>query len=580
MGYNESTFNISKKLILTKKGGVKLLKRKFTILVFGLMVMLFVVTACTNDEEAGKESETGENGEKVYTYTFFNASSTGTDVNTGDTKIGKMFEEATGVNFDVEHIVGDSNQKIGTMIASGEYPELLNAQNATNDVIDAGGFVPLNDLIEEHAPNLRKLYDPIWERMKQEDGNIYILPSGVSNGYIKPPNVDENAFWIKRDALREQGYPHPKTIDEFFAIVEEYAKAHPTTEDGAKTIPYTILQYDWHVSQLFDPPAFLSGEQEGIIIDNETLEVSLHHNKDITKRWLKILNEVNAKGLFDKESFTQNYDEYLAKISSGRVVGFFGPRWESDSALDALEQDDDPYNDFMGFPIVFEEGIKDQYLTPVSYVTSPGMGLTTGTPEEDQIRIIKFLDHMAKEESQKLITWGIEGEMYEVNEDGRFYRTEEQIELVKEKSFRDEFGFSALGWYWPVMSGTFYDGNATDPNVQPEVAQLAYDEVDKEFLDAYGIEMFTDIFTEPEPAPWYPFWDAVIETGSEAQLYDQQSRDLIKRSYPDIILADPSDFEGEWNKFKQEFEKLPYEAYVDVMEESVKREAELTNVDD
>ncbi|MGM7719882.1 extracellular solute-binding protein [Metabacillus sp. Hm71] len=552
-----------------------MLKRRSKFLAFALVVMLFIVTACSKVEETGKDHKSSKNGE-VFTYTFFNASSTGKDVNTGDTKIGKMFEEATGVNFDIEHIVGDSNQKIGTMIASGEYPELLNAQNATADVIDAGGFVPLNDLIEEHAPNLRKLYDPIWEKMKQENGNIYILPSGVSNGYIKPPNVGQSAFFIKRAALKELGYPHPKTIDEYFDIIEKYAKAHPTT-NGADTIPYTLLQYDWHVGQLFDPPAFLSGEQEGIIVDNETLDVSVYHNKDITKKWLGKLNELNAKGLFDREAFTQNYDEYLAKISSGRVVGWFGPRWESGTALDTLEQDDDPYNDFMGFPIVFEEGIKDQYLNPESFVTSPGMGLTTGTPEEDQIRIIKFLDHIAKIDSQKLITWGIEGETYEVNEDGRFYRTQEQIDLVNKEEFRDEFGFSALGWYWPIMSGKFDDGNSVDPAMQPEVAKLAYDEVDKEFLEAYGIETFTDLFTEPEPAPWFPFWDATIETGSEAQLYDQQSRDLIKRSYPDIILADPSEFDAEWKKFKKEFEKLPYKAYEEVMEESVKKEAELAN---
>lgn len=545
-----------------------MLKRKTIFFAFGLLAMLCFVAACSN----GEKGEGGEEG--VSTYTFFNASSTGKDVNTAETKIGKMFEEETGVNFDIEHIVGDSNQKIGTMIASGEYPELLNAQNATNDVIDAGGFLPLNDLIEEHAPNLRKLYDPIWEKMKQEDGNIYILPSGVSNGYIKPPNIGQSAFFIRRDALKEQGYPQPKTIDEYFDIIEKYAKAHPTI-NGADTIPYTILQYDWHVGQLFDPPAFLAGEQEGIMVDNETLDVSVHHNQDITKNWLQKLNELNSKGLLDKESFTQNYDEYLAKISSGRVVGWFGPQWESAAALDTLEQDDDPYNDFMGFPIVFEEGIKDQYLNPESYVTSPGTGLTAGTDEEDQVKIIKFLDHIAKVDSQKLITWGIEGETYEVNEEGRFYRTEEQIEQVSNKEFADEFGFTALGWYWPIMSGTFDDGNSVDPEVQPEVAQLSYDEVDKEFLEAYNIEVFTDLFTEPDPAPWFPFWDAVIETGSEAQLYDQQSRDLIKQSYPDIILADPAKFDAQWNSFKQEFEKLPYKAYEQVIEDSVKKEASL-----
>lgn len=40
------------------------------------------------------------------------------------------------------------------------------------------------------------------------------------------------------------------------------------------------------------------------------------------KTYYKILNQMWNEGLLDKEMFSQNYDQYLAKISSGRVVGF------------------------------------------------------------------------------------------------------------------------------------------------------------------------------------------------------------------------------------------------------------------
>lgn len=157
----------------------------------------------------------------------------------------------------------------------------------------------------------------------------------------------------------------------------------------------------------------------------------------------------------------------------------------------------------MGFPIVFDEGVKDQYLDPVAYVASPGMGITTGTPEEDQIRIIKYLDHIAKIETQKLIMWGIEGEHYEIDENGRYYRTEEQIEQTSKTDYREEFGFTYFEWGWPRMSGEFDDGNAVEPGRQPEVATLSYDEGDKEFLNAYGIETFTEHFSEPDSRPWF-----------------------------------------------------------------------------
>lgn len=559
------------------------MKKKSFWLVSFLVAMLFIITACSDDSdktssdgEGNDTSGEGESNEEVVTYHFFDASGPGEDVNSADTKIGKMFEDETGVNFDIEHIVGDVNQKIGTMIASGEYPELLNAEQSTDAVIDAGGFVPLNDLMEEHAPNLMKMYGPYIEYMKREDGNIYVIPSGADHGYVKPANIEQGAWWIKRDVLKELGYPQPKTLDEYFAIIEEYVAANPQI-DGADTIGFTALTHDWRFFALSNQPNHLAGfpNDGGIQIDMETLEADAYPDNEETQRWLKKLNEVNDKGLFDREAFTQNYDEYLAKITSGRVVGFFDYRWQVGQAFNTLDQDDDPLNDYMGFPVVFDEGITDQYLDPAAFVASPGIGITTGTSEEDQIRIIKFLDHIAKEESQKLVMWGIEGETFEIDDDGRYYRTEEQIDLTADEDFRKEFGFVYFEWGWPRMNGLYEDGNAVEPPKQPEVASLMYDDGDKEFLDAYGVETFTEMFSEPELRPWYPAWDTPIETGSPAQLYEQQLDDLMKRKYPEIIYASPDEFEAQWNDYKASFEKLPYKEYEEVITESVKRKVEI-----
>ncbi|KAB8131022.1 extracellular solute-binding protein [Gracilibacillus oryzae] len=559
------------------------MRKQFIWLLSLFVALLFVVTACSDDSEdtlsneEGSDSDDGEeeSGE-VFTYNFFDASGPGEDINTSETTIGKMFEEETGVNFDIEHIVGDVNQKIGTMIASGEYPELLNAEQSTDAVIDAGGFVALNDLIEEHAPNIKKMYGPYLEYMKRDDGNIYIIPSGASHGYVKPANLEQGAWWIKRDVLKELGYPQPKTLDEYFGIIEEYVAENPQI-DGANTIGFTALTHDWRFFALSNQPNHLAGfpNDGGIMIDMETLEADAYPDNPETERWLKKLNDINDKGLFDQESFTQNFDEYLAKITSGRVVGFFDYRWQVGQALDTLSEDEDPYNDYMGFPIVFDEEITDQYLDPVGFAASPGLGITTAASEEDQIRIIKFLDHIAKEESQKLITWGKEGETYEIDDDGRYYRTEEQIDTTSNTEFRDSFGFSYFEWGWPRMNGLYEDGNAVEPPKQPEVASLMYDDGDKEFLEAYEIETFTELFAEPEERPWYPAWDTPIETGSPAQLYEQQLDDLMKRKFPEIIFASPSEFESQWNDFKSSFETLPYEEYENVITESVKRKVEI-----
>ncbi|MDQ0229956.1 ABC transporter substrate-binding protein [Metabacillus malikii] len=541
-----------------------------------LLALIFTNTGCQNNVFIGSsDSETSEH-EDVVTFTFFNGFTPGKDINTSETKIGKMFEDETGINFDIEHIVGDVNIKVGTMIASGQYPDLMNAQESTDAMIDAGAYIPLNDLIEEHAPNIKKLYGPYLDLMKRDDGNIYVIPSGADHGYAAPPNVLQGAFWIQRRVLKDMGYPNPKTLDEYFAIIEEYYNKIKLI-NGNETIGFTALTYDWRFFAFSNAPMHLAGyPNDGeIYVDMETHEAKVYADKEITKKWLRKINEINNIGLFDRESFTQTYDEYLAKIASGQVLGFFDYYWQVQPAMEKLKNGDDPYKEYMAFPIVFDANIKDQYMDPSSFVASPGLGITVSTTDEERIKIIKFLDHMAKEETQKLINWGIEGETFEIGENGRYYRTKEQMALTSDQNFRDEFGFTYFEWIWPRGEGVYEDGNSWEPRNQPEVAILDYDKTDNEFLKAYHLTVFTDLFSEPEDRPWYPAWDTPIQQGSPAQMYEQQAEALLKSSFPKIALAKPEDFEKEWEAYIKEFKTLDSQQYENIITESVKRKVKL-----
>lgn len=572
-------------------------KKRFWFLAM-LISLILVLAACGGDDDnASKESngdgdsnttENVNNNEEeedleLVTFHYFNGFSPGEDKNTSETRLGKMFEEATGVNFDIEYIVGDVNTKVGTFIASGDYPHLMNAEQSTDQVISAGGFRPLNDLIEEHAPNIKALFEPYWELMKHDDGNIYVLPHGAAHGYAREPNTNQGAYWVQRRVLKEFDYPELKTLDDLVELIEAYVEKYPEV-DGKETIGFTGLTYDWRFFAFSNQPMHLAGyPNDGeVLVDMDTYEVEVYSDKEITKRFLKTMNYLYNKGLFDPETFVQNYDEYLAKIASGRVVAFFDYGWQVGDAFNNIRNSGDYYSEYMGFPLVFEEGIKDQYLDPEGFVARPGIGITVSATDEEAVRIIKYLDHLAKEENNILVTWGIEGETYTVLEDGTFTRTPEQIELTEDEDFRDEFGFSTFEWNWLRRTGMLSDGiNPVEPPNSPEIAQLTYDNypVDREFLDAYGLEVFTDLFSDPDPRPWFPAWDTHIEQGSAAQIYEQQADDLRKSAYPKIVMAPEDQFEAEWDAFVEEFRKLDYEAYEEVLEANVKRVAELMGMD-
>ncbi|MFA9458459.1 ABC transporter substrate-binding protein [Halalkalibacter sp. AB-rgal2] len=525
----------------------------------------------TNDDSSSEEEATADN--EPFTFSYFNGSTTLPNVNSRETTIGAMFEEELNTTVDMEYITGDLNTRIGTMVASGQYPDVIEPNEAIDALLDAEAFIPLNDLIDEYAPDLKALYEPYLDAMTHEDGNIYYIPMGADQGFIPPANQDQGAFWIQREVLREFDYPEITTLDEYFDLIEAYVEKYPEI-DGASTIGYTALTYDWRFFALSNVPNHLAGfpNDGGVWVDMDTHEAEIYADKEETRRYLEKLNEINAKGLFDREAFVANYDEYLAKISSGRLLGFFDYGWQANVAMNVHRQDGDHYKEYMGLPIVFDEDITDQYLDPPAFVTNRGVGITTSADNPE--RIMEFFNHIAKEETQKLVMWGIEGETYEVDEDGMYYRTSEQITMTEDEDWRQEFGFAYFEWYWPRGGGVFSDGNAWEPRRQPAVVQETYNEVDREFLDAYGLETFTQIFAEPQDRPWYPTWSANIEQGSDPEIFEQRLEDIQRDFFPRLVLSDPSEFDGIWEDYVARVNELDVEGYEAFFTEVVKSRVE------
>lgn len=123
-----------------------------------------------------------------------------------------MIKEKTGASFSFEFLAGDLKQKLGVMIAGSDYPDLM---SSNTQLTAAGAFIPLEDLIEEHAPNLKAHYAAYWNMMKDpNDGHIYTLPNyGAYNGEMNTTYYSGPAFWIQKAVLKDAGYPTIKTLD-------------------------------------------------------------------------------------------------------------------------------------------------------------------------------------------------------------------------------------------------------------------------------------------------------------------------------------------------------------------------------
>ena len=137
---------------------------------------------------------------------------------------------------------------------------------------------------------------------------------------------------------------------------------------------------------------------------------------------------MNALGIIDKETFTQNFDQYMAKISSGAVLGMFDQHWNFQSAENALITQKKDERTYVGLPLVFDEGIRDHYKDRPALNLNNGFGITVNASEEQAIRIIKLLDTLIQEDWQK--SWpGDRREDYIVK-DGRFMKTQERDQFT------------------------------------------------------------------------------------------------------------------------------------------------------
>ncbi|WP_094548380.1 ABC transporter substrate-binding protein [Petroclostridium xylanilyticum] len=488
-----------------------------------------------------------------------------------ESPVAQKIKEKTGVTLKIEYPVGDPEQKIGVMLASGEYPDFIFAKTSQTKFISSGIFLKLDDLIEKHGPNIKKLYGDYLKRLRYslEDPSIYVLGTyGVYEEKWEP----EKGFQLQHAVVKELGFPKLKTLKDFEEAIKAYMVKHPTI-DGQPTIPLSLIADDWRLFIGVENPAVFAtgGPDDGHwYVDPETQEATLHFFRPEEREYFRWLNHMNNVGLLDPESFVQKYDQYIAKIASGRVLALADAYWNYHwNAEMTLKQDGKEERMYGMYPLVLNEGIKIKEFQSPGYSAGWGIGITNTV--KDPVRAIKFFDFLASDEGQILTHWGIEGVHYNIV-NGKRVLTEEQKRARREKNFSKETGVGVYGYPFPErgVGATDETGQLYTPTTK-ETIKEGYTDIEKEVLTAYGVEMWMDLYpsrNEFPVKPWGAAWQINLPGDSEAQVIFTKCEDIMKKRLPQAILAKPADFDKAYDAFlaelkaagaqklEQEFNKL------------------------
>lgn len=558
-------------------------RRKLISVLLAATMMAAMFAGCGSDaastdakENADGADSTEAGGVKEFTAFF---AVPGSEIN-DDNEIQQIIADKTGVKVKETWLTGQTAEEaVGMMITGGELPDFICGGSGQSQLYDADVLVALDDYLDDY-PNIKNFFtQQQWDQLRQDDGHIYWIPQ-FSNikGEEKVCTHNDEAFWIQARVLKWADYPEIRTMDQYFDLIERYNEANPTMEDGTENIPYTILCDDWRYFCLENAPQFLDGypNDGSCIVDPETLTVIDYNTTDTAVKYFQKLNEEYQKGIVDPESFTQTYDEYIAKLSTGRVLGMIDQWWDfAYTAGDAIKQAglDAQGCDYIPLPITIDESVKNQWHCSGGVLNvSDGLAITTSC--EDVEGALQFVDDLLTQDIHNLRFWGVEGVDYNVDENGEFYRTEEQRTRASDTAYKASH--TCTYSYFPQYSGTSDDGiNANKPDGQANEFFDGLNDDIKEAFSAYGAETYVDMIgTNEAPGAWYPMWSYSngFTTDTEGGMAWNKIAEIKHEYLPQVVMA--QDFDTAWAEYMEAYNSCNPEAFIGELQTELNKRME------
>lgn len=331
-----------------------------------------------------------------------------------------------------------------TFLASTNYVDQLKLKFAASDfpdvymgfgigqgdgAIDNGLVLPLNDLIEEHGPNLKKFIPQYaWDAVTI-NGEIMAIP--------EPSNTPSSRMmFVRKDWMDYLGITKvPETSDELLDMFRAFRDGDPNQNGQKDEIAFTMReQFSWTGDMIWGMWGI--SPYEGIELDGEIVPGFIHPNM---KKGLEFMQTMYQEGLIDSEFLVNSGQIWKQKIYSGvagswgnQPIGIYKYQKEISDALPGVGVD------VIGIPTPRGTG----YDGPVGSVIYPvNKSYLVMKSAKDPVAVIKFFDWLFSEEGQIFSDLGVEGINYA--EEGGNYFYKEDSEMEQSTQWREMFKLHA-----------------------------------------------------------------------------------------------------------------------------------------
>lgn len=441
----------------------------------------------------------------------------------------------TGVNINFIVPAGNENEKLNTLIASGQLPDFITLgwwEDGVKKMIEGGLVLPLNKLAEEYDPYFIKVSDPDklgW--YSQPDGNVYGYPNSSSSpkDYEKYGDkyVSNQTFVVRKDIYEAIGSPDMRTPEGFLAALKAAKEKFPQV-DGQPLIPLGLHEFtqtgndslEGYIQNFLAIPR----DKDGKLYNRETDPEYV--------AWMKTLRQANENGLLAKDIFIDKRAQMEEKIAQGRYFAMLYQRTDFAAQLGTLHQQDPnkvyiavdgPANSQMDPPALNGPSISGWTVTLIS------------KDVKDKGRAIKFLSYLMSEEGQKDLYLGEKGVSYDtINGKDQFLPEAFDLMNKDRSAFDKKYGSSFTFW---MMQDTNITAQWAPESVEPY----------KQLEDwTRGKTVSVSAFDLLDPP-----------NNSEEGIILTKIKDLRSKTLPKLLMApSEAEFDKIWTDYIQKQEDL------------------------
>lgn len=394
---------------------MRIIRKSWVLLLLAAMVVS-LLSGCGGSENDGKQgagegpsSEVKKEGFPIVEEPI-NLTMMAPDVglqNWKDMAVLQEMEKLTNIHFTYNNAPKDSFEtKKNLVFASGEYPDVFYAAGLTPaeqmNYGEQGILIPLEDLIENYAPNFKKVleeYPDVRKSITAPDGHIYSLPVIEFN---QP--WYRNPLWYNGDFLKKLNMGKlPETTEELYTYLKRVKEEDANGNGQADEIPLSSAS----TPSLRDIRTWLLGAfgiyEEEIYVDDQDV---VHYTplEEGYKEYLVFLNRLWAEDLLDHESFSQTAEQKKAKAQNNQVALFSD--WHAYMTLGGDQSTEDPM-----FVPVKSDMVDKPAIAKNKGVTTGAFAISNTNPAPEAS--MRWVDYLYSYEGALLFNKGPEGILWE-----------------------------------------------------------------------------------------------------------------------------------------------------------------------